>query len=425
MKAFNQKKWSQNPFLLFLPFLILYIGIVIAFPTNGTFGDENKYLSLATNLIQGFYSLKPPEVYLGNGPGYPILLLPFQALHLPLICITLLNAFFYYFSIIFLFKAIKIFSKKLALPISIFWAIYLNIYEYIRYIYTEVLTIFLVTLLLLTLIKAFNSETKNFKNKYIYLAGLTLGYLALTKPIFGYVIMCMIIGNLVFILINNTSQYRKSFFILVVALITTIPYLTYTYSVTSKVFYWGSSGGNNLYWMSTPYPNEYGNWIEYPPTQKQNRIPGSKETIRLLHEKDFNKIFKDKGIDQDSIYKAIAFENIKSNPLKFIENCISNIGRMLFNFPYSYELEKPQTLLRLPENGIIALLMLFSLVPTITNWKKLIFPLKFLLFFTILYLGGSILGSAETRMFSMVVPVLLFWIAYIINRTIKIKLKFD
>ena len=98
---------------------------------------------------------------------------------------------------------------------------------------------------------------------------------------------------------------------------------------------------------------------------------------------------------------------------------------MLFNYPYSYTIQKPETLLRLPLNGIIAVFMLFCLIPTFINWRKIIFPVRFMLFFTLLYLGGSIFGSAETRMFTVIVPILLFWIAYIIQKSIKIKLKFD
>jgi len=44
--------------------------------------------------------------------------------------------------------------------------------------------------------------------------------------------------------------------------------------------------------------------------------------------------------------------------------------------------------------------------------------------FALLYLGGSVFGCAETRMFTVIVPIFLIWIAYIIERTIKISLKF-
>ena len=84
------KKKEINPFLIFLPFLLLYTLIALIFPTNGTFGDESRYLMLANHLLNGFYSPPPPNIDLGNGPGYPIILIPFIALHLPLISVTIL-----------------------------------------------------------------------------------------------------------------------------------------------------------------------------------------------------------------------------------------------------------------------------------------------------------------------------------------------
>jgi hypothetical protein len=115
-------KITKNPYLLFLPFLIILIIYAILNPTDG-YGDEHRYLTFAKNLVHGFYSPPPPNVNLTNGPGYPIILTPFVALDLPLIYITLLNPFFYYFSIIFLYKALqKVVSQKVTLIFSFFWA---------------------------------------------------------------------------------------------------------------------------------------------------------------------------------------------------------------------------------------------------------------------------------------------------------------
>ena len=349
--------------------------------------------------------------------------MPFLALNLPFISIALFNAVLYYLSVVFLFKTLKTFvSLKLSLSVSIFWAFYINMYEYIPIIYTEVLTIFLITLIGYTLVKAFESTTNK---KYIFFAGFLIGYLALTKPIFGYVIMVALpISIIMFLIRRSNPNYKKSILILLIGFIVTIPFLLYSYNITNKAFYWGSSGGNNLYWMSTPYPLEYGDWVETPIIDKEGRIPQSKELLIKNHKKDF-KVFDYTTLPRDSAVKEIAIENIESHPAKFLLNCISNVGRMLFNFPYSYKLEKPETLLRLPFNGLILVFFLFSIIPAINNWKKINFGVRFLILFSLIYLGGSILGSAETRMFSMVVPIFLIWIAYIIQRSLKIKIKFD
>ena len=98
---------------------------------------------------------------------------------------------------------------------------------------------------------------------------------------------------------------------------------------------------------------------------------------------------------------------------------------MIFNYPVSYVPQKPSTLSRLPINGILLVVTLFCLIPTLINWKSILYPIRFLLFFIIIYFGGSILGSADIRMFLLVVPVLLFWIAYILSKSIQVRLNWN
>lgn len=438
-------KVAQNPFLLFLPFLILYVVVIFIFAVSVVTGDESRYLMYARNLTSGFYSLPASKLDLGNGPGYSIIITPFVALNLPVLYMKLMNALFYYFSIILLFKSLKkIVTFKFALIISVIWGLYPNTFEQLPHVLPEVFASSLIPLLLFSLTLAFKTNKTKKTYKYITIAGLTFGYLALTKPIFGYVLLFMIAGTIFLWILNKRNvNFKKSITVLAIAFIITIPWLAYTYHMTGKMLYWSSYGGNNLYWMATPYENEYGDWMAYPlHSEERNQLPGTEEQLKINHQKDFEQIFKSKeaqelyikndeiygnpytGVIQDDTLKRIAFRNILSHPFKFIENCFSNGGRILFNFPYSYKVQKPGSLFRLPFNGCILVFMLFSLIPTIINWDKIIFPLRFLLFFCFLYLSGSILGSAETRMFTIIVPILLFWIAYILQRTVKVKVRF-
>jgi 4-amino-4-deoxy-L-arabinose transferase-like glycosyltransferase len=425
-------KITENPYLLFSPFLIVSLILVFLFRTNCTYGDEGKYISFATNILHGYFSPPAPGIDLANGPGYPILLVPFIAMRLPLVCITIMNAVFYYFSIILLYKILQQFvSKQVTIIFSLFWACYINSYEYIFIIYSEIFTIFLILIIVFCLVREFNSESVSGNKKYLFLSGFFIGYLALTKPIFGYVLLFLLVGcGLLWIIDRKIANYKKAVITLLFALATTTPYLIYTYNLTGKIFYWSTLGGNNLYWMSTPFEKEYGSWYEFhnfdiDSTWKANLIPGGEESFKSDHRKDFEEIFKYVGVAQDEAYKKIAINNIKSHPVKFVQNCISNLGRMVFNFPYSYKVQTPKTLLRLPFNGIIVVLMLFCLIPTFLNWRKIPFSIQFMLFLVFLYFGGSTLGSAETRMFSAIVPMLLIWIAFIIDKSIIFKLKFD
>ena len=425
-------KTNKNPFILFLPFLILYILLILIFSTNENYGDESRYLMYAQNLLEGFYSPPPPDIDLGNGPGYPLFLAPFVALHVPLIYIKLANAIFYYFSIILFFYSLQqLTSFKYALIFSLLWALYPSSYETLIYTLPEIFASSLIPLLIFTLIKAFkkDGEAKN-KKYYIFLAGLTFGFLALTKPIFGYVIMTMIIGlGLLWLTNRKNTTYKKGVFVLIIAFISTVPYLAYTYNLTGKMFYWSSYGGNNLYWMSTPYENEYGSWAPNSNNtsdfkEQKSNIVGYADSIIKYHGADFAYVNKFKGVDHDEAYKKIAIKNIQTHPVKFFKNCISNFGRIVFNYPYSYKIQNVGTLFRIPFNGTIVLFMLFCSIPAIANWKKINFSIRFMLLFALIYLGGSLLGSAETRMFTLIVPVFLLWIAFIISKSI-IKFKFD
>ena len=123
-------KITKNPFLLFLPFLIVYIVLILIFATKEVNrDDQGRFLTYAQNLLHGFYSPPAPNIDLGNGPGYPMLLVPFTALHLPLIYTQLLNAVFYYLSIVLLFKSLQqLVSLKITTIISLVWACYFTFY---------------------------------------------------------------------------------------------------------------------------------------------------------------------------------------------------------------------------------------------------------------------------------------------------------
>jgi Dolichyl-phosphate-mannose-protein mannosyltransferase len=422
-------KIAKNPYLLFAPFLCIYIFYILLFRSDFA-GDEIRYLQFAQNIIHGFYSPPAPDIDLTNGPGYPLLLSPFLAIGLPLIYIALMNAFFYYLSIIILFKALKqTVELNIALIFSCFWACYYLAFQTMNTTVPETFTFFLVSLLILSLVKVFKTDKSKETKRYIFLAGFTIGFIILTKMIFGYVLLLMLSGCIIYWITDiKNVNYRKGFYILFIAFITVTPYLIYTYHLTGRIFYWGF-GSDTLYWMSTPYDGEYGDWkgeLTLGTVALGNyNIPGADDTLRAHHGRDFEEIYQLRGIERDDAFKRIAINNIKSHPLKFAENWIYNIGRLVFHYPFSYAVQRPKILLVLPINGIVFTLILFCLIPTFINWRKVSFPVRFMLFFCFIYLGLSSLVTAYIRMFTIVVPIMLFWFAYIIQKSLVIKIKFD
>lgn len=429
IKGMKSTNILNNPYLLFSPFLVVFTIYVFLQPTDGIFGDQPRYLEYAQNLIHGFYSSPAPDISLINGPGYPIIIMPFLALKLPLIIIALLNPFFYYFSIIFLYKALKeIVAFNYVIIFSMAWACYFIAYRNIPFIATETFTYLLISILTHSIFRAFRQENALSTMNYIILSGITLGYLVLTKMIFGHVLTFMLVGGGILWIINrNNHNYRKGLIILLIAFITTLPYILYTYNLTGRILYWGT-GSNNLYWMSTPFEGEYGDWqtnLNLNTTKMSNyNIRGADSILRAHHQEDFNEIMKHKGLEQDDLYKKLSIQNIKSNPLKYSQNIIYNMGRLIFHFPFSHAIQQPKILILFPIHGLLLTFILFSIIPTYLNWKKVPFSLKFLLILIFLYFGASLLVSALVRMFTIIVPILLLWIAYIFQNTMKINLKF-
>jgi 4-amino-4-deoxy-L-arabinose transferase-like glycosyltransferase len=421
------KKIIRNPWLFFSPFLFYYAYVVVINKWPKLYGDEIRYVEFAHNLIHGFYSPPAPHINLWNGPGYPILLLPFIALKVPVLYITLLNAIYLYLAVVVLYKAINLFAgKKIALICSLLLAVYPNAQAMLPILYTEPFTNFLVS----TFIYCVSRCYINGNIKYIIIAGLVLGYLTLTKIIFGYVIIICLAACLITLLFKKSKAYSlRAVKILLIAFAVTVPYLAYTYYITGKAFYWGDSGGMSLYWMSTPYENEYGDWKV--PYLSNNQYPTplfkSPDAVAVLkknHAKELSFILKHNEMEQDMLFKQKAIENIKKHPLKFAANYYYNFSRMLFNFPYSYAYQDGAIVRSIMIGSLILWSSVISIILTCLNWRRVVFPVKLLLLITCVYLLLSGALSAYPRQLDVMVPVLLFWIAYLLTCFGKVSVKF-
>jgi len=421
------KKLSRQPFLMFLPFLFYYAYVIVHNRQGGLHGDEIRYVNFADHLIHGFYSPPQPFISLWNGPGYPILLMPFGWWHIAPLYQTLTNALFMYLAVVFLYKSLRLVcNTNIAFTLSLLLAIYPNALAMLSLLYTETLTTLLVSVFVYT------SGLYYLKGKkgYGIAGGLTFGFLVLTKIIFGYVIIISA-GILVLALVvkKRRANYLNAIKILSIAFLITLPYLFYTWHITGRVFYWGNSGGMSLYWMSTPYDNEFGDWkvpdlsnSQYP---TQFRSAEADSLLKINHTKDIAYINQHtNNIIRDDLYKQIAIQNIKNHPVKFIKNCINNISRMLFNFPYSYSSQDASIGRSIVIGSSILWAAIMAIALTFVNWRSIAFGVKFLLLITALYLALSTMLSAYPRQLDVVVPVLFFWFAYLAQRVNRISMRF-
>lgn len=408
------KKWYSglNIYFRLLPFLFLYTLICILLSENKLVYDEIRYMMFAKNLLDGFYSRPYPDYSLWNGPGYPIFIVPFVFLKLPLLAIKLLNAVLLYFSLIISFRIFTLYaSEKASFVFTILLGFYFLIYEQIPYIYTECLTWFLITLVSYLFLKNYQQKTLSWK--LVVITSFSIAYLAMTKIIFGYVIEIMLFISLFALLLPPARHTaKKSFLIFSFSFIFCLPWLFYTYHITHQPFYWGNSGSMSLYTMSSPYPDELGNWMTVPHLSASSNHKAFMDSISRLG-----------SLQQDNAYKKAAVENIEHFPKKYLFNWMNNVGRLLFSFPTS---DAPQAITNyytIIPNMLIVFFIIFSFILCILNYKSVPNEIIFLLIFILIYLFGSSLVSAYRRMFYITIPFWYFFVLFALNNFVSLKIK--
>jgi len=328
-----------------------------------------------------------------------------------------LNGLLLFFSLLINFKTISIYSsKKSAYVCTVLLGLYFPIFEMLPLIFTECLTWFLICIICYLFIKSYIK--KEISWKLTFLTSFTLAFLAMTKVIFGYVIVIMLIVSFITLLFSKLrTTAKKSTLIFLISFIFCLPWLYYSYSLTNKLFYWTNSGSMSLYTMSTPFPNELGDWkskIEL----KQN--PNHKAFMDSIE--NFN------SFERDEAYKNVAIKNIKKHSKKYFSNWLANVGRLLFSYPFSNQYNHEQTVKTywfiLPNMFIIVILALI-LPLSIINLKKFPYSLIYLLIFFTIYLFGSTLVSAYRRMFYVTLPYWFLFISFVLNKIVSIKINKD
>jgi len=403
-----------NIYWKLVPFLLLYLTICILFAPQGYVDDEDRYIYFANNLLNGFFSPPYPMFNLWNGPGYPILIAPFLFLKLPLLVIRILNGFLLYFSLTVTYKTFNIYStKKNAFLFTILIGLYFPIFEQLRLVMTETLAWFLISILCFLFVKNFQQEKISWK--LLFLCAFTIAFLAMTKVIFGYVILLMLFASIFMVLLPAfRSSAKKSFLIFLISFVFCLPWLLYTYSLTNKLFYWTNSGSMSLYTMSTPYENELGDWANIEQLQ-----------LNPNHKSFMDSISKFNSLQKDDAYKSAAIKNIIEHPEKYFSNWIANVGRLFFSYPYSKTEQTLKTYWTMIPNMFILIFIVISVFFSLMHYEKVPKALLVLLFFMLVYLFGSSLISAYRRMFYITMPFWILLISYVFNNIISIKIKKD
>jgi 4-amino-4-deoxy-L-arabinose transferase-like glycosyltransferase len=399
--------------LWLLPALALYVAVVIAFAPQQLVGDEGRYLDYARNLTHGYFTTRE-EPNLWSGPGYPLLIMPLVAADAPPLVIKLLNAPLVFVGICLMYATARQYTgRRNSLLFAWLLAVYPPFVRHLPYTLTEALALALVCAGVYCLTRWHRTP----RLVWLIVSALVFACLALTKIFFGWVLM---VGAAVFLVLALVKPLRPLWrlgVVLALALAMCTPYLAYTYWLTGKPLMWGTSGGLSLYFMTTPYPEEYGDWWGVPAVMNNQNL--------ARHKPFFVELEKLGPLERDARLRQEAFNNIRRHPLKFVQNWMLNVTRMLFSYPYSYTPQKPTTLFYLVPNMLLVSLALFLVYPTIVGRRRIPSEVFVVLALAGLALGGNSLLSSHARWFALCVPMLALWMLVALVRVVRIQVVGD
>lgn len=392
-----------------LPICFFYILLCVFMAGNPPQADELRYISYAENLSHGYYA-HPKTLELWNGPGYPLFLCPFAKLGIPWIVAKHANAFLVFAGVLFLYRLLRIYlSANKALFVAYLFAVYPPMLTTIPMLLTESISILLVTGFIYYVVLSFRSD----KWVNYLVAGIFCCFLILTKVLYAYVVLAGLAISL--LLCFRNKKFFKLTCIYFFAFVLCSPYLFYTWSLTGKHFYWANSGGSTLYWMSSPYPNEWGTW------QGANTVMSDQRYEH--HQPLYLKLRQLNAIEKDILLKQEALKNIRNHPLKYLQNWVCNIGRIWLNYPYSYKYQRPHTMVFTVPNTFILTGWVVALCILVKKLKYLPPEILALMFFAVLFLSASSLVYACSRYLVTIVPVLILLISYGLLVLLKIEFR--
>lgn len=287
--------------------------------------------------------------------------------------------------------------------VTIAFAVYWPVFSTIQLILTETLTVFL-----------FSSSTcmictahQDSRLRFCVLAGISLSCLAMTKVIFGYVLLASVLGYGVLWGVTRPRAGGRLLSVYAGALLLCIPYLSYTFSITGRVFYWSTAGGSSLYWMSYPGPETNGEWKS---SSAANANPAILERHQqALREFPFESMTAD---ERDMALRSIAFRNAIDHPGKYLRNWCWNWLRMFFLFPFTESRDIFSNVRADFPNVVVLSVTVISVVLVFRSWRYVPIEIHSLFILEFLYLSATSLASAYPRMFYVSVPVVVVYTAY-------------
>lgn len=404
---------SRTGVLLMVVTLVIYTALALVRHSDTLIWDEDRYLAYATNLTQGFYvtDAKPDFV---NGPGYPILLMPFVSGPKAWLWARLLNGVFMAGAVGFVWVTLRAYTGKLW---SAAGALLTGLHPTLLWMGFSIMTEPLATFCLTGFVWAFTQALRihRWSWKWVGIAALFLGWLILTRVFFGHVLMAtsaLCVGLWVCIKAWRPALLR-ALAIMAGALLICVPYLAYTQAKTGEFLCWSTNSGELLYWMTSHHEGENGHWFSTKDVQEHPELAP-------LHDAFYEQVMTQPVAQREEMFKATAMANLRANPKRVVYNWACNITRLAFGFPRSHQPEELRCIVLIMVNGPLIFMALVAGAVGLRFWKSVPVEIWLLMGFTAFYLGGSTLAPSLPRYFVPMVPVLWLGVAQVWSRHVRV-----
>jgi hypothetical protein len=436
------KKFFESPWGKTFPILLLFVVNIFFLGKNIPLSDGIRYWKTASDILNGFQNTTVIESHLLlNGPLYPFILAIFKGIGFTVKASIYLNAIFLYVAFTYFFKTAHLFliQKKALIITYVLVLIDPFLFYWGAKLYSEPLAILLVCYNLYLISFYF----KTFSNKTLIKVALIFCLLALTRVIFVYVLLVITMLGLIAFLILKNQKSKELFKLGAYGILFCIPYMIFTYSITNKIFFMTANGGHLLYWISSPYEKDLGEWHTLQINHdhfaaRYNSFSGLDSLyLRKVNEviiseinkdhKAFSDSLKDKNLlEIDEALKQKAIDNIFNYPKSFLKNWILNIGRLLVGTPHAMYYKPPYSpffsLLNTVKSSFLLCFLLISMGLFLVYTSQLKTFDMWLLLLILIYIGGQSLLAVQSQRFLLpIYPVILLFISSIFTQTIQLK----
>lgn len=426
--------WGEP--LKLLP-LLGFFAVMALVQAKGDFeGDGWRYLLNARHILEGYFA-GPDTLMFWNGPGYPLLLAPFLKLGIPLAIARLLNAVFLYLAVAHFQGVLRwagVGARSLAYAYAMGAVLFLH-GPLLGMIMTESLSVFLVCGGAWHFCRA--SRGGKGSRLHTVLTGFHLGYLALVKVVFGFVLeasLVLALGAWLYIRLRARKRAgdggdkaeasleaahvgKNAAAACGLGLLLCAPWLAYTWSHAGKANLWGNSGGFQLYYMSLPEKEYLGDWINFEAVLKYPEYFGThagfiRETLKL------------DWVAQDDVFKRQAIRHCREHPGKCVSNWRANVNRMVFGFPNTHYPGSQAALATGNRAFVYALPFALLLLLAVPGWlgrRQVPAPIHACLIFALVSLGAMSLVCAIPRQVFPLLPLLGLWCVVVAEKALVIR----